>query len=60
MEKLAHNIRTLSPVEAGRVYGAFAPSLTGHVKVLKEDGSIVEQPLTRRERRLLARRVRRG
>ena len=46
-----------NPTKAGRIHGKFMASPLGSVKVQKMDGSIIEHPLTRRERRLLARRL---
>jgi hypothetical protein len=51
--------RSLSPSKAGRVYGKFTPSPLKTVKVQMSHG-VVDYPMTRKERRLLARRLRNG
>jgi hypothetical protein len=50
---------SLSPTKAGRIYGRMVPSETKVVRAFGKDG-IEDIPLNRRQRRVLARRVKHG
>ena len=52
--------KSLTPSKAGNIYGKLSPSPLGRIRVGKEDGSVVELSLNRKERRRLGRRARRG
>lgn len=49
--------RSMNPTKAGRIYGKFIPSPLKTIKVQKTGGQIVDIPITRKERRVLARKV---
>ncbi len=49
--------RTLSPSKSGGIYGTFTPSPIKTIKVQKNGGQIVDVPLTRKQRRIVARRM---
>ena len=51
--------RSLSPAKAGKIYGKFIPAPTGSIKVRRVTG-IETVPMTRRQRRELARRLKNG
>ena len=51
--------RILSPSKAGRIYGEFTPFLLKTIKVQISHG-VVDYLMTRKERRVLARRLRNG
>lgn len=51
---------SINPTKSGELHGTFKPSPTKTVTVVKEGGVTEEVVLTRRERRKLARRIKKN